>query len=515
MFNQMPQISRRQFLKRTFAASTVLSLPARLHSAANGANDDIRVAVVGIRSRGQDHLKNYISLRGVRVVAVCDVDGRVLEEGVARLKTKGVEAKPYRDIRALLDSKEVDAVSIATPNHWHALGGIWAIQAGKDVYVEKPVSHNVWEGRQLVSAAEKHRRIVQMGVQSRSGAGIAAALEWVKSEPLGKLRLVRGLCYNPRPSIGLAGGEQPIPQGLDYDQWCGPAPMTAPRRNNPKNGPVHYDWHWTWNYGNGDLGNQGIHQMDIARRFLGEAGHSRRVFAAGGRLGYKDDGETPNSLFVYHDYAKASLIFEVRGLPKSKTAGEREMDKIHGVAVGVVSEYEHGYIICPDYWNAAAYDSDGKLLRKFGDHPLWKDVPETNPAPSDDPKAAPANDENHYANFIAAVRSGNPGELKGSILDGHISSALCHTANISYLLGKKLSPDLIREKFLGNREAVDCFDRLAANMAANEVDLKVDQLTLGEFLNFDPQAEQFIDHPSANALLTRECRTPYVVPSFV
>jgi predicted dehydrogenase len=508
MDTQKPTLNRRQFLKRTVAASAMVSLPARLHSAAAGANDDIRVAVVGIRSRGQDHLKNYLSLRGVRVVAVCDVDGKVLDEGVARLKTKGVEVKPYHDLRTLLESQEIDAVSLATPNHWHSLGGIWAIQAGKDVYVEKPVSHNVWEGRQLVRATEKHGRIVQMGVQSRSGAGIAAALAWVKSEPLGKLRVVRGLCYNWRPSIGLAGGEQAIPPGLDYDQWCGPAPVVAPRRNNPKNGPVHYDWHWNWNYGNGDLGNQGIHQMDIARRFLGEAALSPRVFTAGGRLGYRDDGETPNSLFVFHDYAKAPLIFEVRGLPKAKAAGEREMDELRGIRVGVIAEYQEGYIVCPDYWNAAAYDSAGKLVRKFGEHPSWKDLTESNPATGTETKPAEPNAENHYANFIDAMRTGKPGDLRGSILDGHISSALCHTANISYRLGKKLPPGAIREKFLGNREATDCFDRLATH-------LEVDQLTLGELLNFDPQTERFIDQPAANALLTREYRAHYVVPSIV
>ena len=504
-------VSRRTFLKSTLGAAAALSLPARIHAASRGANDDIRIAVVGIRSRGQDHLKNYLALPGVRVVAVCDVDGKVLNDGVARLKTKGVDATPYRDLRALLESKEIDAVSLATPNHWHSLGGIWALQAGKDVYVEKPISHNVWEGRQLVRATEKHGRIVQMGVQSRSGAGIAAALEWVKSEPLGRLRLVRGLCYNGRPSIGLAGGGQPVPPDFDYDQWCGPAPVVAPRRNNGKNGPVHYDWHWIWNYGNGDLGNQGIHQMDIARRFLGEAALSPRIFTAGGRLGYRDDGETPNSLVVFHDYAKAPLIFEVRGLPKAKDAGEREMDEIRGIRVGVIAQYENGYILCPDYWNAAAYDSSGGLVRKFGEHALWKDLVESAPAAAVDSKPV-TNAENHYANFIAAMRSGKPGDLRGPILDGHISSALCHTANISYLLGKKLPPAAIREQFRGNREAMESFELLATHLAANGVDLDVDQLTLGAFLNFDPQTERFLDNPAADKLLTREYRAPYVVP---
>ncbi len=185
------------------------------------------------------------------------------------------------------------------------------MQAGKDVYVEKPVSHNVWEGRQLVKAADTHQSIIQMGVQSRSAIGLAAALEWLKDEPLGKIQYARGLCYKPRPSIGQAEGPLPIPEQIDFDLWCGPASNGAIHRKK-----LHYDWHWVWNTGNGDLGNQGIHQMDIARRFLGEDALSPKVFSVGGRLGYVDDGETPNSMFIFHDYEKAPLIFEVRGLPE-------------------------------------------------------------------------------------------------------------------------------------------------------------------------------------------------------
>lgn len=487
----MNPLNRRTFLKSSIAAAAAASLPARIYAASQGANSDIRVAVIGTRGRGGDHIGNYTKLKGVRLVAVCDVDSSVLDKTVGSLKTKGTEVQGFTDIRKLLESKEIDAISIATPNHWHSLAAIWGIQAGKDVYVEKPVSHNVWEGRQLVKAAEAHKKIVQMGVQSRSGAGIAAAIEWANAGNLGKLLHVRGLCYKRRPSIGKVEGEQAVPSTVDYDLWCGPAEMAPLHRKQ-----LHYDWHWTWNTGNGDLGNQGIHQMDIARRFTGEAALSPKVFAVGGRVGYVDDGETPNSMIVFHDYEKAPLIFEVRGLPSKTDA--KDMDKYHGASVGVVAQYEGGTIVVPDYNNAAAYDKDGKEIQKFrkpeGSDPLL---------------------ENHYENFLEAVRSRKTSKLRGKIIDGHISSALCHTGNISYRLGKKLNPDAIREKLKANKEATDSFDRLAQHLAANDVDLTKEQLAFGEFLKMDPKTEKFIGNAEADKQLTREYRKGFEVPEKV
>ncbi len=502
----MKNLNRRSFLKTSLAASAALSLPARIYAQAAGSNDDIRVGVVGFNSRGMDHISNYLKVKGARIVALCDVDSAVLEKGVAELKAKGHEVTGYQDFRKMLESKEVDVVSLATPNHWHALGSIWAVQAGKDVYVEKPVSHNVWEGRQLVKAADAHQRIVQMGVQSRSGAGLAEALEWVKGEPLGKLQYARALCYKRRASIGKVSGEQAIPETIDYDLWCGPAEKLPLARQK-----LHYDWHWVWNTGNGDLGNQGIHQMDIARRFLGEDALSPAVLAFGGRLGYVDDGTTPNSLVVFHDYKKAPLIFEVRGLP-SKPASEKTeadgtvvkvaeggMDKYRGSSVGVVVQYESGHIVCPNYNDAIAYDAQGTEIRKFA-----KPAQGT---PVTDPDA-----ENHYANFLKAVRSRKTADLNGQILDGHISSALCHTGNIAYQLGKKSAPEEIKEKIKGNKSATDSFQRLATHLAANGVDIATDQMTCGEYLQFDPKTEKFIGNAAADKLLTREYRAGYVVP---
>jgi predicted dehydrogenase len=434
------------------------------------------------------------------------VDTTVLDKGTAQLKNKSIPLEAYQDIRKMLESKEIDVVSIATPNHWHSLAAIWAIQAGKDVYVEKPVSHNVWEGRQLVKAADAHQRIVQMGVQSRSAIGIAEAIEWQKALPLGKIKHVRGLCYKRRASIGKVTEGTPWPESIDKDLWFGPAEVKPLMRAK-----LHYDWHWVWSTGNGDLGNQGIHQMDIARRFLGESALSPAVFSVGGRLGYLDDGETPNSLFLIHDYPAAPLIFEVRGLPEE--TGSKKMDKYRGVAIGVIVQYENGHLVCPDYNNALAFDNEGRIVKKFGNPPLPAGVEDL--SPKEEKKEANPERENHYVNFLEAVRSRKSSDINGKIIDGHISSALCHTGNISYLLGRKATPGAMREQLEGNSEAMDSIERLATHLAANDVDINTDPLTLGAFLKMDPLTERFIENPDADKMLTREYRAPYIVPEKV
>jgi predicted dehydrogenase len=490
-------LTRRTFLKNSALTAAAISLPARIHAAAPGANGDIRIACIGFNGRGQDHIKGYLGLKdkGVRIVALCDVDTKVLDHAKDELAKKDVQVQTYQDIRELLKNKDIDAVSIATPNHWHSLAGIWAMQAGKDVYVEKPVSHNVWEGRQLVKAAAAHQKIVQMGVQSRSSYGLANGIKWAKAGNLGKLVYVRGLCYKRRPSIGKVDAPLVIPENIDFDLWTGPAAKVPIMRSK-----LHYDWHWVWNTGNGDLGNQGIHQMDIARRFTDETALSPKVFSVGGRVGYVDDGQTPNSMFLVHDYEKAPLIFEVRGLPSSKDS--KEMDKYRGASIGVIAQYEKGHILVPDYANAYAFDKDGSEIQKFV-------------APKKGEPGADDVHESHYENFITAVRNRTPDTLNGKILDGHISSALCHTANISYRLGQKKTPDELREAVKGNKEAMDSLQRLFDHLTANQVDASVDKLALGEFLKMDPQTEKFLGNPEADKHLTREYRAPFVVPEQV
>jgi hypothetical protein len=260
--------------------------------------------------------------------------------------------------------------------------------------------------------------------------------------------------------------------------------------------------------------------MDIARRFTNEMALSPAVFSIGGRLGYKDDGETPNSQIVYHDYPTAPLIFEVRGLPDKSDS--KEMDKYRGASVGVVAQYENGYVVAPDYANAAVFDNEDKLVRKYGKPPMAKDLVESNPLSKGEklPEGAEGEkpvekEEGHFGNFIACVRSRKSADLNGKIIDGHVSSALCHTGNISYRLGQTATPDELREKIKGNKEALDSFARLATHLEANGVDLNVEKLTMGEFLKMDPKTEKFLKNPAADKQLTRQYRAPYVVPEKV
>jgi predicted dehydrogenase len=480
----MTKIDRRSFIKAGAASTAAWGFTAASWSRVLGANDDIRAAVVGLNGRGQDHVGGLSRVPGVRIAALCDVDKSVLERSANRLKGKDQNAavETYLDIRKLLENKNIDVISIATPNHWHSLGAIWAIQAGKDVYLEKPISHNVSEGRRVVEFARKHNRIVQAGTQSRSSlTGITEAVAWVKSGKLGKINVSRALCYKRRDSIGKVTGEQPIPPEIDYDLWCGPALKLPLMRKR-----LHYDWHWVWNTGNGDLGNQGIHEMDVARWFLGEMALAPHVFSVGGRVGYVDDGETPNTQIILQEYPKALLIFEVRGLP-AKT-GAREMDRYKGASIGNVVECEGGYVTVPNYTSAAAFDKDGKKIQE------WK------------------GEESHYANFIKAVRSRKVSDLNADVLEGHLSSALCHTGNISYFLGKQGSPDEIKAKIKSEKGVEEAYGRMLEHLAANGVDVAKEKLTLGIPLKMDPKKERFIGNDKANALLTRPYRPGFVVP---
>jgi predicted dehydrogenase len=487
-------MNRRQFLKNSALTAASLGLApslARAQSApANarviGANDDIRVAVVGLNSRGKNHFDNF-QRKGVRVVAICDVDSAVLDRLGAYAKEKyGVAPQVYQDYRKLLENKDIDAVTLATPNHWHALGGIWAAQAGKDVYVEKPISHNIWEGRQLVESARKYNRIMQAGTQTRSSQAIKEAIAWLRAGNLGKIKLARTLCYNRRDSIGKATEPCKIPTTVDYDLWCGP----APKEKELWRKKFHYDWHWQWPMGNGDLGNQGVHQVDMVRWALGYNEVAPRVFSLGGRLGYADDGTTPNTMISWLDYKEVPVIFEVRGLPTK--AGSDKMDQYRGQrGVSAVFECEGGFMVFPNYTSAIACDNDAKEIKK------WE------------------GSENHYANFITAVRSRKVSDLNADILEGHLSAAISHQANISYQLGVTKTPDQVRDAVKNEKGVAEALGRMEEHLAANNVDLKKATLTLGPVLEMNPKTERFTNNEAANKLVTREYRAPYVVPEKV
>jgi len=486
----MAPLDRRALLRAGAAAAaagglTSLKTVRRLRP--GSPNDELRVACVGVRGRGNDHMLGLQRLEGVDVVALVDVDAAVLAERAAQLEAlRGASVDTYADVRSVLDRDDVDAVSLATPNHLHALHGVWACQAGKHVYVEKPVSHNVFEGRALVDAAERHGRVVQAGTQSRSSTGIAQGIAWIQAGNLGRIQVARGTCFKPRRSIGKVDGPQPVPPTVDWNLYCGPAPLAPLHRAS-----LHYDWHWQFETGNGDLGNQGIHQVDLCRWAIGAERLPRGVAAFGGRFGYDDDGDTPNTLVAFFDYGSVPILFEVRGLPRdSQAQGENwgaSMDQYYGSSIGAVVHCEGGWLHIPDYYRSIAYDREGREVQR------WEGA------------------DDHFANFVAAVRAGDPSLLKAPIREGHVSSALCHLANISYRVGRRATPDEIRAEVGEHALGREGLERTLEHLAANDVDAGADLLTLGPYLELDPERERFRDDPRACELLTREYRTPFVV----
>jgi predicted dehydrogenase len=348
------------------------------------------------------------------------------------------------------------------------------MQAGKHVYVEKPVSHNVSEGRRMVQVAEKTGRICQAGTQNRSNGALAAAAEYIRAGKLGTVTLARSIIYGRRGSIG-ARGTYEVPKQVDYNLFLGPAayvPLTRPT--------LHYDWHWDWNTGNGELGNNNIHMVDICRLLLGLKGLGSSVLSVGGRLGYEDAAETPNTQLVVHSFGRATIVQEVRGLKTEPFSTKfRSGWIVHG-SEGIIA-------------GSSLFDPDGNLVREFE-----------------------GRRDNHFANFIKAVRSGQRKDLNADILEGHQSTALCHVGNISYRLGQPEPPEVIARKLEDYKlhdDVPQTFARMTSHLRDNGIDLQRTKLTVGPLLRIEPERETFADHPQANALLTREYRRPFVVPA--
>lgn len=500
----MPHVTRRSFLKAATVAAGATVLSARSWAQVAGANSDIRIAIAGLNGRGREFIRAFRAIPGVRIVALCDCDTAVLDRELAAARARG-DALPDRvvDYRDLLPRADIDAIALATPNHQHALQSIWAMQAGKDVVHEKPLTHNLWEGPQILAAAKRHKRIVQVFTQNRSSVAIAEAIAWLKQGHLGKLTCVRGLVYKRRLSIGRTAGPVTPPATVNYDFFQGPAPLVPLRRVN-----FHYDWHWQWETGNGDMVAQGNHQLDIGRRLLGDPGHPARVFTVGGRFGYEDDGETPNTFLVHYDYP-VPFIFEVRGLPAKPDelsgggaiAGglgtadrlSASMDKYLGLSVGNVAHCEGGYLTIPsrDYSLAQAFDREGKLIREF------------------------TGAGNHYTNFLDAMRSRREADLAAPLLQGHLSSALVHLANISYRTGRAMAAGDVRDQLAARSSLAEPYERFQRHLAANDVDLMRTPPVLGAPLAFDAATEKFTgeNREAANKLRSREYRAPWVVPA--
>jgi predicted dehydrogenase len=442
------------------------------------AGDKLRVAVVGVNGRGMSHVGGFANKNGCVVTTICDCDSGVIKRAMNTVKDRqGKEPKYEQDVRKVVEDKDIDIVTIATPNHWHALAAIWALQNGKDVYVEKPVSHNVSEGRRIVEAARKYKRICQAGTQSRSSTGLREAMKFLHDGKLGKVKVARGLCYKSRGSIGQVGAEGgKVPATIDYDLWCGPAPVQTPLHRKR----LHYDWHWIWDYGNGDLGNQGIHEMDKARWGLNKADLPKSVISLGGRFGYVDDGQTANTQICVFDYGDSELIFEVRGL---KTNG------LLGAKIGNIWYGTEGYMVCPNYSGATAYTPKGEIIKQF------------------------KGGDDHFGNFIKAVRSRKASDLNADILEGHASTALCHLGNISLRLGTDQPFDKETKALGDDKEAVATFERMRDHLKDNEVKLTGLNYKLGRKLSIDAEHEKFNGDKEADGMLTRHYRKGFEVPA--
>ncbi|PYJ85633.1 MAG: gfo/Idh/MocA family oxidoreductase [Verrucomicrobia bacterium] len=475
----MNSITRRQFLENSIlAAAAAAAIPAPLRAAehrAASANDKITAAIIGCGIRGKQHADELARLSDCEIAYVCDPDRERAAEVAAHLVAKNrPQPKAVQDLRVILEDKSVAAVFIATPNHWHALAAIWAMQAGKDVYVEKPVSYNISEGRRIVQAARKLNRICQGGTQNRSNGALAEAIKYIHDGKLGEVKLARSIVYGRRESIG-GPGHCEIPASVDYNLWLGPAvmvPLTRPK--------FHYDWHWFWNTGNGELGNNNIHSTDVCRWGLDVTGLGRALISYGGRLGYIDAAETPNTQVVIHDFGGKTIVTETRGLKTEPFNPNFKGGWVFYGTEGIIA-------------GESLFDLKGKLVRTFE-----------------------GRTESHFANFLKAVCSRKVSELHADILETHQSTALCHIGNISYRLGHASSPGEI-EKELGqlkvHDDVLETFERTRHHLVENNVDLDKSKLTLGPLLRLDSDKEKFVHNPTADALLTREYRKPFLMPT--
>lgn len=494
-------LTRRGMIQLTTAAGVSTFVLGR-QSHAIAANDKMNIAIIGVNGRGSSHIKGFLADDRVNIGAIVDVDEAVGQKRCDYIEEKqGTRPTFYRDMREVYDDASITAMSTATPNHWHALSGVWAMQAGKDAYIEKPVCHNIQEGAALIAAARKYDRMCQVGTQCRSSQAVIDAMKFIEEGKIGEVKLARGLCYKRRKSIGPLGDYE-VPKGVDFDLWSGPAEFTTPKLTRQR---FHYDWHWQRHYGNGDFGNQGPHQTDIARWGLGVDTHPNSIISYGGRLGYKaerkdenyvDAGDTANTIVTICDYGDKTLIFETRGLSVDNSADE-ELNKLFGSTrgnkIGVVFYGSEGYLVQKSYTHCTAYDKDMNVIKEFkggGDH---------------------------FKNFTDACDARDRNVLNADVREGHLSAGISHLGNISYYVNEnnvvstdELSQALKQATSRDDNQAT--LDRTMAHLKTNGVDISKPQLALGALLKFNPEKEVFTNNDDANVLLGRTYRTGFVCP---
>lgn len=474
----MTRINRRHFFQQSAAVgAAALARPAW----ARGVNEKLNVGSIGTGRRGNELLTGLKALPDVRIAALCDVDSQRLDETAA----KYAGAKKYGDLRRLLEDQSIDAVVIATCNHWHVLAALWALEAGKDVYVEKPLSHNHWEGQQLVNAARKHNRIVQVGTQQRSDPVQAELKEFLhEKKALGSIHYAQVCRFGARDPIGKRSQPLMVPKNVNYEMWLGPALDQPIYRDK-----LHYDWHWDWNTGNGELGNWGIHVLDDALNVVlrDSCPFPKRIVAAGGRVKWNDAGNTPNVCFACYDTGSIPILFGLSNLPDGP--GEKGL-KIDGMGTGYVVHCEGG-----NYAGArgggAAYDGKGKLIRKFtGDK-----------------------GNGHQRNFVDAVIARDRKKLNAAVQIGHQSTAWCNLVDAAQRAGAQYTHDAALASHSNSKPWGSLLEQMEQHLARNGVDLKDSSLRLGPVLEFDSQQQKFVgDHAeSANKFLRREYHKGFAV----
>lgn len=460
-------MKRRKFLESSVKGAVTLGVAPVILTGTNwrGANDRINVGVIGIRGQGLGHVEEFQSLKNVAVTALCDVDENLFADRIkSHFTDKNLpQPKIYNDLRKLIENKDIDAVSIATPNHWHALAAIWAIQAGKHVSVEKPCCHTVVEGRKLVEAAKKYNRVVQDGAEQRSNPCAQSAVKFMSDGKLGEVYLAKGVCYKWRDTIGKFpdGMMEPYTEAymkkVNYDLWLGPAPERAFNKNR-----FHYNWHWHWDYGNGDMGNQGVHEMDIARWGLGVK-LPTRVSAMGGHFMFEDAQETPNTLMAVFEFPNPGGTGDKKKILEFET--RHWMTNPEGDHLGVNDYKTNNYMTSTaNVIGNIFYGSKGYMQK---DVTHWQTFMGKERIPGESGGGL----GNHFQVFAEAIRANDPGLLTSSIEEGFYSCALIHLANISYRLGRSFE--------------------------------------------FDPQTMQIKNDPEANRMLTKDYRKPFVLPKEV
>ncbi|MCD0462230.1 Gfo/Idh/MocA family protein [Roseiconus lacunae] len=487
-------LNRRQVLKRSGAAavattgwmagSQLIITGTKASGQINGANDRVRIAVAGLNGRGQSHIGGWTGQKNVELAYVVDPASKVLRRTMDSLEKRAegsLTTKGVDDIRKTLDDDSLDAISIATPNHWHSLMTIWAAQAGKHVYVEKPMSHDIAEGRSCVAAQQKYGVVIQHGTQRRSSAGIAGLHEALKSGKLPRLKIAYGYCCKPRSGIGFKPVSDP-PADLDWDHWKGPAVIENYHANY-----VPYNWHWFWESGNGDLNNQGTHQLDVARWAIDDdQTHPIRTMAIGNRFQWGDQGETPNTMFAMAEYPNGQMVFfNVRNV--NYKGYERQVYNEYYLEDGSVITGEGKY----------------KILRPGASKPEPLDVEPGDVTPG-----------GNWGAFIAAIRANDPSMANGNVLDAHYGCVLGHMMNNSYRLGESVALSDSSVDF-GNDDAAEHFQKLRTVMTDGVGVAKDAPWKLGPTLQFDPESERFIGNNAdqANKLLKDPNNPGYEVPS--